>query len=137
MVDKWTDGYDPDVGDEKRYNGVPVQPCSVITAQLSGNNNSQDIGTILGAEQNAKLLFATVDIQVAGDKAGSAGDVTVEDSGGTTLFTAASDNGEGIEMINPADGEEVISADETLTAKSADNSNSGLVAEVSVFYATE
>lgn len=131
---KFTDGYDPDVGDEFRYGDVPVKPASVIKGEVSGNNSEQDIGDIPGAGADAKLLYAVIDT-TSGATTGS-GDVTVVDSGGTTIFTSGGGDTAGAEVVGPADGEEKISADETLTAKIADNSNADADAKVSVFYTT-
>jgi len=134
MSDEIHDGYDPNYGDEKRFNDRPVSPLSVLTVQLTGNNNSVDLGDVRGADADRKLLFATVDIQAAGETATASGGVTIEDSDSTTLFTSSGADSEGIDTVNPVDGEETIAVDETLSAVSADNSNSGLVSEVSVYF---
>jgi len=130
MVDEFARGYDPDVGDEWRYGDVPVKPCSVIKTDLSGST-TEDIGEVPGVEQDAKLLYATIDTTGGSGTAG--GDIIIEDSGGTTLFTSASADTADLEIVGPASGEEVISVDETLDTTSSD---AGVVARVSVYYTT-
>jgi len=129
MANKWTDGYDPDEGDEQRLNEVAVQPVSGVSGDQT-DAGSTKIGYL---PEGAILLAAIITIENAA--ATNVDDVELQQADGTAFVVSGSANSLGLETVAPETSHDSFSEDKEVHLEILDNSNSGVEAYATLLYA--
>jgi len=135
MVDEFTDGYDPNIGDEFRANDVPIWPLGAKTITVSQSGSDTVTEAFGQLPENAVVLGVVAEVVTAFTAGTTVGDLVVGTSSTADKFAAAGEIDEetvGVSLVGNGSGMSKEGSDQTLQAQFQPGTGDNSVGEARV-----